>query len=91
MHYVYIIESSQTAILYKGSTADYLKRLNEHYEGLSNYTQGKGPWKLIFVQGFDSVGEALIQEKKLKRCNKEYLRWLVSQPQNILLNNSLDR
>ena len=86
MYYVYIIESSATGIFYEGSTSDYLRRLEEHNAGLSIYTKGKGPWKLIFVQVFDSMQEALTQEKKLKRCNKEYLRWLHSRPQNILFN-----
>jgi len=85
MYYAYIIESSATGIFYKGSTADYERRLKEHEEGLNTYTKGKGPWKLIFVQVFETKPEALIQEKKLKRCNKEYLRWLLTQPQNILL------
>jgi putative endonuclease len=84
MYYVYIIESSATGIFYKRSAADYLKRLKEYNEGLSTYTKGKGPWKLIFVEVFDFIQEALTQEKKLKMCNKEYLRWLLCQPQNIL-------
>jgi len=90
MYYVYIIESLQTGIFYKGSTEDYNKRLQEHNEGLSQYTRGKRPWKLIFVQCFSTRQEALIKEKRLKRCNKEYLRWLVQQSVNIL-NNNLDR
>jgi putative endonuclease len=90
MYYVYIIESVQTGIFYKGSTEDYNKRLQEHNDGLSQYTRGKGPWKLIFVQCFSTRHDALIKEKRLKRCNKEYLRWLVQQSVNIL-NNNLDR
>ncbi len=69
MYYVYIIESSATDIfdiLYRGSTTDYERRLKEHEEGLSTYTKGKGLWKLIFVQVFETIQEALIQEKKLK-------------------------
>lgn len=84
MYYVYIIESLSSGIFYKGSTADYVKRLTEHNENINTYTKGKGPWKLIFVQEFESKTAALVQEKKLKRCNKEYLRWLVLQPVNIL-------
>jgi putative endonuclease len=90
MYYVYIIESLQFSIFYKGSTSDYERRLAEHNEGRNDYTRGKGPWQLIFVQEFEIKSEALIQEKKLKRCNKDYLRWLVLQPVNIL-NKKLDR
>ena len=90
MYYVYIIESSTSGIFYKGSTSDYKRRLSEHNEGKSEYTKGKGVWKLVFVQEFETRSEALIQEKKLKRCNKVYLRWLIKQPVNIL-NSRLDR
>jgi putative endonuclease len=84
MYYVYIIESQKSGIFYKGSTSDYVRRLDEHNEGINHYTRGKGPWKLIFVQQFETKSEALLKEKKLKRCNKEYLIWLIEQPVNIL-------
>ncbi len=84
MYYVYMIESLQTGIYYKGSTSDYTRRLNEHNNGINVYTKGKGPWKLIFVQKFETKSEALLKEKKLKRCNKDYLKWLINQPVNIL-------
>ena len=84
MYFVYIIESAQSGIFYKGSTGDYTRRLNGHNDGKSQYTKGKGPWKLVFVQAFDNKTDALIMEKKLKRCNKEYLQWLIHQPVNIL-------
>ena len=89
MYYVYMIESISSGIFYKGSTSDYKRRLQEHNDGINTFTKGKGPWKLIFVEQFDSLKEALVREKKLKRCNKEYLRWLIQQPVNIL--NNLDR
>jgi len=84
MYYVYIIESEQSGIFYKGSTSNYINRLAQHNEDINAYTKGKGPWKLVFVQQFETKTEALLKEKKLKRCNKEYLRWLINQPENIL-------
>ncbi len=90
MYYVYILESEVNGDFYKGVTGDYQKRLERHNNGESVFTRALRPWKLIFVQEFSTKSEALIQEKKLKRNNKEYLRWLISQPVNILLN-SLDR
>ena len=90
MYYVYIIESEESGIFYKGSTSDYNRRLIEHNDGLNTYTRGKGPWKLIFVQELQTKREAIVLEKKLKRCNKDYLRWLITQPVN-MLNEKLDR
>jgi putative endonuclease len=86
MYYVYILESLVDGDFYKGSTSDYLKRLDSHNRGESRFTRSKLPWKIVFVQQFEGKTEALIQEKKLKRCNKEYLRWLIMQPVNILNN-----
>jgi putative endonuclease len=84
MHYVYIIESQVDGDFYKGSTSNYQKRLEQHNNGESNFTRTKMPWKLVFVQEFETKSEALVQEKKLKRCNTEYLGWLITQPVNIL-------
>jgi putative endonuclease len=83
MFFTYILVNKE-GVYYKGSTSDYKKRLQEHNEGLNTFTRGRGPWKLIFVQSFETRQEALICEKKLKRCNKDYLNWLIDQPVNIL-------
>ena len=84
-YFVYIIQSESSGIFYKGFTEDYIKRLYEHNNDFSRYTSGKGPWKLIYVEELSDKKAALIREKKLKRANKDYLLWLIKQPQNILL------
>ena len=88
MYYVYILESLLDGDYYKGSTEDYAKRLLQHNNGESQFTKSKMPWRLIFVAVFDAKKAALIEEKRLKKCNKEYLKWLVTQPQNML--NKID-
>ena len=77
MYYVYILESLADGDFYKGSSGDYVKRVAQHNNGECNFTRTKRPWKLIFVQLFESKKEALVHERKLKRCNKNYLKWLV--------------
>ena len=84
MHYVYILESLVDGDYYKGSCTDYVSRLAEHNKGESQFTRSKRPWKLKYVRPFATKREALIEEKRIKRCNKEYLRWLINQPSNIL-------
>ena len=84
MYFVYILESVSNGEFYKGSSSDYFKRLEQHNNGESHFTSDKGPWKLIFVQEMEDKRSALILEKKLKKCNKNYLRWLVTQPVNFL-------
>jgi putative endonuclease len=89
MFYTYIIENPK-GTFYKGSTSDYVKRLGEHNSGINKSTKNKGPWMLIFIAEFETRLEAEELEKRLKRCNKVYLRWLITQPLNIL-NKNLDR
>ena len=84
MYYVYILESEVDGDFYKGSTENYLKRFEEHNSGQSKFTSLKMPWKLVFVRSFEIKKQALIEEKRLKRCNKDYLNWLIKQPVNIL-------
>jgi putative endonuclease len=74
---VYIIESENNRILYKGYTTDIEKRLYEHNNNLSRYTSGKGPWKLVYLETFEEKRSALIREKQLKRSNKDYLQRLI--------------
>ena len=81
---MYVLESLIDGDFYKGSSENYLKRLQEHNRGESKFIRTKGPWKLIFAQAFETKRAALIQEKKLKKCNKEYLQWLMTEPCNIL-------
>lgn len=84
LYYVYIIKSLKDGTYYKGFTTDYLKRFHEHNFGLTHYTHEKRPWELIYVEILQSKKEALIREKKLKKCNRQYFEWLRNQPINIL-------
>lgn len=91
MYYVYILESLSNGDFYKGSTENYVERLKQHNLGESQYTRSLGPWKLIFVQAFETKTEALKREKRLKRYNKVYLQWLIDQPCNLIDELKLDR
>ncbi len=56
-YYVYIIHSQRKDIFYKGYTQYPEKRLFEHNNGLSRYTKGKGPWKLVYLEKFKTKKE----------------------------------
>jgi len=81
--YVYVIYSDHKNLFYKGSTSDIEKRMFEHNNDLGRYTAGKGPWKLLVLERYDSKREALIREKALKKCKADYFYWLSQQPQNL--------
>ncbi len=66
MFYSYVIKSLKSGVLYKGSTEDLDKRLEEHNAGLSNYTSKHTPWELVLFESFETRSEALIREKWYK-------------------------
>ena len=70
--------------LQKGESAEPYVRLDYYNKGLSRYTKGKGPWILVYLEEFPNRSAALAREKMLKRQNRSYLLWLISQPSNLL-------
>jgi predicted GIY-YIG superfamily endonuclease len=40
---------------------------------------------MIYVEAHPDKKQAIIREKKLKRCKAEYFEWLATQPSNLLL------
>ncbi len=65
-YYTYILESDKDKSLYIGFTSDLRKRLKEHNTGKSLYTRSRGPYKLIFFEGFTEEKDAIKREKYLK-------------------------
>lgn len=59
-YYVYVIEGKRNGDLYTGYTANLIKRLKEHNQGLNFSTKPQKPWKLIYY-------EACLIEKDAKR------------------------
>jgi putative endonuclease len=86
-YYLYIIQSEKTGILYKGISQDVFVRLIYHNSGLSTYTKSGTPWRIVFIRKYNSKSEALVEEKRIKRCNRKYLDWYINQPFNALNNN----
>ena len=76
-YFVYILQSEKDHSYYKGFTENISKRLFEHNNGFSRYTSKKMPWKLVYLQEFETKREALIREKQIKRFNSVYLEKLI--------------
>jgi putative endonuclease len=67
MAFVYILRSETTKRFYIGSTDDLERRLSEHLRGHSPATRGRGPWKLVYKEQFDTVIEARRREYEIKQ------------------------
>jgi putative endonuclease len=63
---VYILQRITTGKFYIGSTNDPPRRFSEHDRQHSPYTRGRGPWKLVYEEGYETLAEAPRREHQLK-------------------------
>lgn len=72
-HVVYMLQCKDDT-LYTGYTIDIEHRLTVHESGKgAKYTRGRGPFQLVYLEEFDTKGDALRREiaiKKLRRDEK---------------------
>ena len=66
-YYCYILKSQTSGKHYIGVTEDVARRLEQHNNGLSKWTKGKGPWELLWQCRFHTLSEARKFENLLKR------------------------
>ena len=75
---VYILESLRDGRYYIGSTIDLETRLKHHLGGHTPSTKRFGEIKLVFSQQYDSLREARIIEKRLKKLKrKDYIKKII--------------
>ena len=76
MHFVYIVRCAD-GTLYTGYARDPLARERAHNSGRgAKYTAGRRPVRLVYREGFRSLGKALAREyavKQLTRAQKDGL------------------
>jgi putative endonuclease len=76
VHFVYIVRCAD-GTLYTGYARDPRAREQAHNSGRgAKYTSGRRPVRLVYQEGFESVGEALAREyalKQLTRAQKDAL------------------
>jgi len=72
MYYVYLLKSLNDGSFYIGYTDNFERRLKQHNSGEVGYTAAKKPWKLIYFEGFVSLGDARTREKSLKYFGKSF-------------------
>lgn len=79
MKYVVYVIKTKHGKLYKGITSDLNKRLENHRNGLSNWTKNKSPFELVYSESGYSKSEALKREKFLKSGKgREFLKNQIS-------------
>jgi putative endonuclease len=75
---IYILESLKDGRYYIGSTINLETRLKHHQGGHTPSTKGFGEIKLVFSQQYNSLKEARIIEKRLKKLKrKDYIKKII--------------
>ncbi len=78
MYNVYAIKSLNKDYIYAGLTNNISRRLHQHNNGLERTTKFYKPFKLIYIEKFETRKEARNKEKYLKSgCGKEYLKNII--------------
>lgn len=70
MGIVYILQSEVNGRYYVGSTNNLRRRILEHNNGQSKYTNLTKPFKLMFSKEYSTLGEARKIEYKLKKFKR---------------------
>ena len=84
MYYVYVLQSLKNPDwLYKGSTSDLKKRVNEHNRGKNFSTAPYAPFNLIYYEAYLLKQDAEARERYLKtsmgkRVIKKQLRFFLN-------------
>jgi len=59
---VYILQSLKDNRTYIGSTSDFTRRLKQHNAGQVKSTKYRTPFKVLFIEEFETLGEARNRE-----------------------------
>lgn len=78
MYYACVLQNPK-GILYKGSTDNLERRVEQHNLGHSRWTKNKGPWRLVYREEYELKSEALKREKFFKSgIGRSFLKDLLS-------------
>ena len=71
MHFIYLLQSRKNnQKFYIGITSNLKKRITEHNNGESVYTNRYKPWEIIYFEAFLSRDDARNRERALKHHGK---------------------
>lgn len=70
---VYILASQRNGTLYVGVTSDLAKRVWEHRNNVTpGFTQQYAVHTLVHVEFFETMPDAILREKQLKKWRREW-------------------
>ena len=67
-YFVYILTNKSNSVMYIGVTNDLCRRIYEHKNKLvEGFTNRYNVYKLVYVEEYSDINDALAREKQLKR------------------------
>jgi len=76
--FVYILQSLKDFSFYIGQCGDLDKRMSKHFDGMSKYTSGKRPLRLVYFEVYESRSLSLKREKEIKNMkSRKYIEALI--------------
>ena len=72
-YYIYILASKFNGTLYIGVTNNLIKRIYEHKNNIADgFTKKYAIHNLVYYESYDSIENAIIREKQLKKWNRAW-------------------
>ncbi len=76
--WVYVMTNRPNGVLYTGVTSDIARRASEHREGLAKgFTRRYGLKRLVYLEFFDDIRDAIQREKNLKHYSRAWKAQLI--------------
>jgi putative endonuclease len=77
---VYILASKRNGVLYVGVTSDISNRVNLHKQNLiEGFTKKYGVHLLVYYEMHETMPDAILREKQLKKWNRTWKVSLIEQ------------
>ena len=69
---VYILASRPGGAIYVGMTTNIRQRLETHHAGLVRHTQRYSIKRLVYIEGHETIEDAVIRENRLKTWKRAW-------------------
>jgi len=80
MYYLYILTNKLNTVLYIGITNNLKRRVYEHKNKLiDGFTKKYNLIKLIYVESYSEIEEAILREKRLKKWKRQWKDQLINK------------
>jgi putative endonuclease len=80
VYYVYILASDRNGTLYVGITSDIAARVWQHRTGaVPGFTSRYGVHRLVHLETFTDVNEAILREKRIKKWRRAWKLELIER------------